>query len=391
VASLLVPGLMAGLEGYIDPLLRPPLVLSVVAAGLKCLATGLVFQEPLLVARGEYLRRRSRLSASAAHGCWLVVQVAFVGLAVATFRADLAVIASGFSRLSFWERGHLFALVLAFSPNTVGAAAICCIVLVKVAWQKGEADVARLCKLSDALGYLFAAALALFYLLPLVLIVPTYGVLGTCVVAVVFVWDLCTLPWRLITWSMRIIWVALPVTFAFAVCHLVVCALWLGHIWLFERANPQLADRVRLEGTRVQPMQLKLPDRFPSRIIGVARDLVQPGGDLENAREMGVLTNLTEDHGHAEANEKLAPGESSADKCILNDQLTVSVTSLKVAVCAFLPLLQLTVVVAAKLLLGAGFFGAAEDTFAERSWSHFAGHVRDQGYAALVPLLEYCF
>jgi len=77
------------------------------------------------------------------------------------------------------------------------------------------------------------------------------------------------------------------------------------------------------------------------------------------------------------------------EKCILNDQLMAWICYMKASVCLTLPFLQLAVVIAARLFSGEGMWESALNTFAERSWAHYFGHLKDVNAGGTLKLLWY--
>merc|ERR1712007_200284 len=58
------------------------------------------------------------------------------------------------------------------------------------------------------------------------------------------------------------------------------------------------------------------------------------------------------------------------EKCILNDEMLAWLSYFKVSVCVTAPILQISVIIAARTCGGTDVWTSASTTFAERSWAH---------------------
>jgi len=395
---------MSDIESYLNPLFRPPLSLTVVAAGLKYVATVVILDEPLLLTCGDY-RRRREATGSGAVGWRLarfVVQLLFVGLAANNLLHDLGTLAEGFPRLSAWQRSHLCAMVLAFSPNTVAAVAGAAIAQVSARWlQESPLQYCRIGKASDVVTQLFSLSMGLLYLLPLVLVSLTYGALGACAVAYSMAWDIATLPWRLASGHLGVIRLALPLVFALGLSHALCCLLIGGQVLLFEWRYPELAKRINSQGKRVKVLKAKIPNLIAASVVGRARELTSltapsTGDSLvdEGAGDRHLLDLGVPDTGVAStAPDGLEDAEVGSpcktERCVLNDDLLAIIAVSKIMLCVAVPLLQISVVIAAKVFLGDTLWNASLKAFGERSWTHYVGHARESGMRAAMPLFWY--
>jgi len=391
------------LEAYLDPLWRPPLSLAVFAAALKYTATALVLEDPVLFTRADYFRRRQDPAMERFRRALLVGQLVFVGLAAQNLVMDLSVVVGSGPHLSLGAQCHLSAMVLAFSPNTVTAVvgAFTFGLKAKVLKDASSGD-HRLCKASDKVGRVFALVMGLFYLLPLVLVGLSYGCLGLLTVSYVFIWDFLSLPWRLLSGDMGAIWVAVPVACAMLVCHVLSTALIAGHVLLFEWRYPELTQKIAKEGQRVNVMKMRITSRFRAEVIGRSSVQESPLVDLAGGEGADGLVACEANQGSgdgaledaAEADTgglslSSSGGRGVTEKCILNDEHIAVFTCFRSGICLAMPLLQVSVVIAAKIFLGDGLWQASTKTFGERSWSHYIEHAGNSGLSGAVPLLWY--
>jgi len=264
---------------FIDALFRPPLSLSVVAAALKYVATVVVLVDPLLFTKSEYIQRR-QANDNAAHKrlcVQLTSRLVFLFLAANTLTHDLLALVQGFPGLSWWHRCHLFATVLAFSPNTVAAVASLFITELHIGMlADGLLHSSSMGKASDIVGLLYGYFLTCIYILPLMLVSFTYGIIGGVTTVYAIIRDLGTIPDRLHNGNWNTIWVIIPVCVAFMLKTLLTAGIILGQTWMFERWHPILAQRIRVEGTRVNSLKVKMPQSVPANVIGRARELAAP-------------------------------------------------------------------------------------------------------------------
>eukprot|EP00930_Biecheleria_cincta_P088081 TRINITY_DN77317_c0_g1_i1.p1 TRINITY_DN77317_c0_g1~~TRINITY_DN77317_c0_g1_i1.p1 ORF type:complete len:385 (-),score=48.21 TRINITY_DN77317_c0_g1_i1:181-1335(-) len=367
-------------QDFVDPLFRPPLTLAITAASLKYLVTAWVLDDPQLKSKKTLLREREAEGYSRVHLVRIGLCIVFLLLSAEVFVEDAWSLYTGLPKVAGLQRIHAFAMVLAFSPNTVAAVAAACIFealwLFKLPIRRSGIHL-----VSDILAFVYGGTLAAFYLMPLVFVSVVYGILGAVVVTCAFTYDFVTLPWRIYTGHLNAIRIAVPVFFAYllwtAMFHIVIA----GYFALVSRRYPELLEQNSRAGaggannTLLLSLRQDGPHKVAVRILGKARDVGLSSLGIEaepesyvNVDEEPVPLNTFE----VEANE-------DQDKCILNDQAALITCSMKIFTCLSVPLLQLCVIVAARVYLGESAWGAAEHSFEERTWGHYLGHVRDIG------------
>jgi len=392
------------LELYLNPLLRPPLPLAIVAAGLKYVATVVVLEDPVLVTREDYVssRREDGKGAQCRRRIILVAQLLFYGLAVHSFVHDLNIMAQ-MSHLSLWERCHLLAMVLAFSPNTVAAVASSFTWGFRWAYLKDVPSApSGLCMVSDVLAGLFSSVMGLFYMLPLMFISISYGALGLFSVCLVLFWDFLSLPWRIVDGDFGALWVAFPIACGLALCHLLTFIIIVAQVLFFKRRYPELARQseqlVGLDTTAAILKKASAPFAVPALVIGSVRTLLAGCEANQEERELRLINVDLEARTSTDCVAKFVlsagGGQMHAavpaeERCILTDEAIALMTYSRITLCMLAPILQLTVVIAAKVFLGGSLWAASESTFGERSWSHYHQHIREAGSSAFVPLLWY--
>jgi hypothetical protein len=394
---------MANLERYLDPLFRPPLSLSVVASSLKYVATVVILGEPLLLTRSDYISRREDASSWACtkRMIQLIARVIFVGFAAYGLMIDTGALSEGFEHLTPWQRVHFTVMVLAFSPNMVAAVAGMFIPLVKMSWHVSlPVHSSVVGKVSNGVVMVFAVVSSLFYLLPLAFVFLPYALLGGCAITYALVCDMVTMPWTLFSGDLSSVWICLPVLATVMLSHTLVIMLISGQAMLFEKRYPELAQRCKESGKRDVAMSAMKLTKMPEHVIGAVRDL-----HSEMVRQSAKVRDieLIEGGKHELLEEGTPPflnvngtGKGMAadwnranDKCILSDQSLACIFYLKVLMCVFMPLLQLSVIVAAKVFLGASMWQAASSAFTERSWGHYVQHVSSAGAPGAPKLLWY--
>mmetsp|Transcript_101865 Transcript_101865/g.287392 ORF Transcript_101865/g.287392 Transcript_101865/m.287392 type:complete len:142 (+) Transcript_101865:1-426(+) len=133
-----------------------------------------------------------------------------------------------------------------------------------------------------------------------------------------------------------------------------------------------------------------------AHVIGRARDLA--GGAFGDSDSRGVelpeFNQISKDNLLDAAEEAISTHGrlvelAEADKCFLNDEVLACILCGKISACASLPLLQLSVVIAAKMFFGDNPLRAASGAFGERTWVHYCAHVSSSGTRATLPLLWY--
>jgi len=377
---------------FVEPLFRPPLSLSVVAAAFKYVATVVVLTDPLLSTSSEYVQKRQADDNTAQKNrcVQLACRLAFVFLAGCTLMHDLRALTGGFPERSWWDCCHLFATVLAFSPNTVAAVASLFIMEVHIGWLTNSLSLhsSSTGKASDIVAIVYCNLMACTYVLPLMVVSFTNGIIGGFTTAYAIMRDLTTLPMRLYDGNFNAIWIAIPVCVALIVKSLLEAGIVLGQTLAFERWHPELAQRIRDEGTRVNSLKVKMPQAVPANVIGRARELVSP----ENHIELPDVVDTTQTNQDLlqEAGEVHENGEKEkTEQCILNDPMLAWICYMKVSLCLSLPFIQLAVVIAARLFSGEGMMAAAQNTFAERSWAHYFDHLKDVGAGGILKLFWY--
>eukprot|EP00929_Paragymnodinium_shiwhaense_P085145 TRINITY_DN45596_c0_g2_i1.p1 TRINITY_DN45596_c0_g2~~TRINITY_DN45596_c0_g2_i1.p1 ORF type:complete len:431 (-),score=96.56 TRINITY_DN45596_c0_g2_i1:264-1487(-) len=400
------------LERYLDPLVRPPLSVSVLAASLKYAATVLILGEPLLFTRSDYIRRREDASSSACfrRQAQLLAQVCYVLLSANGMANDFYDLHHGFHHLGSIERVHFAVALLAFSPNTMAALAGLFIPIVKQSWNISlPVYSSRIARISDVVVSVFAAITGLVYLLPLALIAFPYLVLGFFSIGWTVCVDTLQLPMRLYHQDFEEMWIGLPVACAWILSHALVAALIAIQAKLFEMRYPEVLLRTD-ESEKAKAKGAMTMHKVPQHIIGVARQLVPSeltsGKAFGKAVDMEMMENgnadLLEDSKQEEAELEdlqeagsaavLATSSSSSsrrEKTFVTDEFLACMMYFKVSACVFMPLLQLAVVVAAKVFLGASLRHAATSSFQERQWSHYLQHVAHAGVRRAPTLCWY--
>jgi len=314
----------------------------------------------------------------------------FVALAWANLSDDVRALA-GLSRLSAWQRSHLVAMVLAFSPNSVAAVVVTCCTLQKAALVAGlPVRPGGLGRVSDVLVLAFAMGMGLVYVMPLAAVMVVYGAPGVCFTTCAFARDMLMVPLKVFHWDLQPVWVSVSLSCNLVLAGSLVGLLIAGHVFAFQRAHPNMdaAQRSGGEGVSASKLGAAVRHEVSATIIGCVHELVSSGVWVKGAQAREVETGQEAFlQGPAEA-----PAEADAeeqDRSILNDPLIASSTCLKVMACIALPMLQVSVVVAAKVYAGQGVWQASEEVFNERSWMHYFGHVQEKGTQAFMPLFWY--
>jgi hypothetical protein len=405
---------MADVERFLSPLFRPPLGLAVTGAALKYVATAVVLADPLLRTRGDFIREREDIGIRARlrRLALLVGRGVFIGLAGLCFEQDREIISEGFRHLSGLDRCHLVSMVLAFSPNTVAAVAAVGIIEVKAVWLGFPVNRCFCGSLADAAAVAYVTFMGLFYLLPLLVASAIYGVPGlfaiawsfTCELAVSFV----VRPWQLVTRGradFSSFWIVLPVVMVFILGILLILLIAYCVCVILERRYPQIAQREKSKngggGTS------RLAREMPVNVIGLIRELrgLKVGaerskdaiGDSSCSTELELLPRDS-DGEDIESSSAQTPRRSrmwgmaahEEDQCLLNDTTLGAIWMIKVIGCIAMPLLQVCVVITAKVLLGqTGPWGATLEVFSERSWANYFQQIRSSGSSGVLPILWY--
>lgn len=367
-------------QDFVDPLFRPPLTLAIAAASLKYLVTAWVLDDPQLKSKKTLQREREADGFSMVQLARIGLCVVFLLLSAEVFVEDAWSLYTGLPKVAGLQRVHAFAMVLAFSPNTVAAVAAACIF--EALWLfKLPIRRSGIYWISDALAFVYGATLAAFYLMPLIFVSVVYGMLGAAVVTYAFAYDFVTLPWRIYTGHLNAIWIAVPVFSAYllwtAMFHIVIA----GYFIFVSRRYPELKEQASRAGsgnassTFFNSLSQIGPHKVAVRILGKARDVGLSSLGVETEPQSYVNVDVDS----LPLNSFEIEESADQDKCILNDQAALITCSTKIFTCVSVPLLQLCVIVAARVYLGESAWGAAEHSFAERSWGHYLGHVRDVG------------
>lgn len=419
---------MLGIEhDFVDPLFRPPLSLAIIAAAMKYVTTLIVLEDPILLTRSALLKRRNDNSEASEKRTQVLLgaRLLFCFLAFYTFICDCLTVIHGFPHVKGWQRCHLFAMVLAFSPNTVSAVAAAFVTEVKLTWYNDlvlrEDSIGWVC---DGVGVMYANGMGLMYIMPSLLVMVLYGITGCAALVYCFLRDFVTLPWRLHDHHLSAVWIALPIFGALVMRTVVNLGLILGQEWYVKWKYPELASRISATD-RVDMLRVKMPDQVSARVIGMARNLAlatpdplrrvmgedDPGQEelelsnteepLFNACDSQRTAGLEiEDHAPAARgahfvitardllpNIGMSGGDEDLEKCILNDRMLAWICYVKTSVCVSVPILQLAVIIAARVYLGNAMWQAGIETFKERSWSHYWGHVWSEGTRGWIRLV----
>lgn len=376
---------MYELERYLDPLFRAPISLSLISAASKYVTTAVILGEPLIFTRNEYCRRHN--AADTVPVKKRIVQFAvrfiFVGFAMGNIFQDFSVLAKGFPQLSTWQCSHLVAMTLAFSPNTVAAIAVTFCTLQKVGLLAGlpiRSDGIR--RASDMLVLIYTIVMFLVYVLPLAVVTIVYGVPGIFVTFYAFVRDIVTLPLKVYSNGLNPVWIAVSIVCNLMFGGLLITLVFAGHVWAFNKKHPVLMQHSDTEDKCASRIEAATGQQISATIIGCVHELVNSKSWTRDVpikpADMGqekFLGGLSE--------------EAAEETSILNNGLICCSTGLKVSACIALPLLQVCVVVAAKVYAGHGMWEAAEEVFEERHWSHYFESLWQRGMQGVITLFWY--
>eukprot|EP00931_Biecheleriopsis_adriatica_P086907 TRINITY_DN61461_c0_g1_i1.p1 TRINITY_DN61461_c0_g1~~TRINITY_DN61461_c0_g1_i1.p1 ORF type:complete len:385 (+),score=59.56 TRINITY_DN61461_c0_g1_i1:61-1215(+) len=375
-------------QEFVDPLFRAPLTLSIAAACLKYLATAWVLDDPALKTKKALKQERETEASSD----WvfivrLTLRLVFLILSAQVFFEDAGKLYRGMPLVSStiqWIHGY--AMVLAFSPNTIAFAPAACIF--EAFWLLKISDCrSRWHRASDILAAVYGCFLATFYGAPLIMVATTYGLCGATVISFAFFYDALTLPWRLVSGHMSAIWVAVPVFVALGVLFFMFHTMLFSYYLCMSYRYPELYAQIKASGLETKKMfQAQMPHKVAGNIIGRAREIgLSKLGFAGDDRSEDLRHSLEP---HAEGAFEVESAEDPAqEKCLLNDQASVALCASKIFTCLSLPLLQLCVVVAARMCLGESAWTSALHSFEERSWSHYLDHVSEVGSKRLSSLV----
>jgi hypothetical protein len=182
-------------------------------------------------------------------------------------------------------------------------------------------------------------------------------------------------------------WVLLPILEATIIRATLTIALILGQHKLLQYRYPHVEEELqKSESRKVDALQMKIPDKVKAAIIGLARSAVATGKDDDI--EMRDQPYLLGDSGGTNGVNTDRDDELSDHSCVLNDDVLSWMVYMRVMVCLLVPFIQLAVIIAARALLGeADFFQAAEKTFAERTYPHYAANIFNYGSRAIPRLM----
>lgn len=419
---------MLGIEHhFVDPLSRPPFSLAIIAAAIKYISTIIVLEDPVLMTRSDFIRRRSETGESVEYRKKILLgaRIIFCCLAFSTAVSDVVTLIHGFPLVHGWQRCHLIAMVLAFSPNAVAAVAALGVTEVKVHWLD------HMPVSSDSLGWtcdvvaiMYANIMGLIYILPCFLVFLVYGLIGFFVTFYCFGRDFVTLPWSIHDHHLQAVWIAIPIFGALMMRTLVNIGLVIGQEKFVQWRYPEMTAKIS-EGDRVSMMEVKMPEQVSARVIGYARNLKNSlqdgyeyaldGKEAEDASchvEEPLVDLCDGQAGSFEAEDasrraasraaqsnpalhfnirdlfpRKVGGNQDADRSILNDHVLAWLCYAKTTACISLPILQLFVIIAARVYLGHSPWEAGIETFKERSWGHYFGHVWSEGHRGWLRLL----
>lgn len=337
-------GPMLGLEyDVVDPLFRPPLSLAVLGAALKYISTAVALEDPVLFTRWDFVKRMEESRLDNRAGVFLLaVRLLFSGLALYTFVHDVTALIHGFTHFGFWRWFHIFAMVNAFSPNTVAAVAACFVTEVKLGWATTLVREYKCYKASDLVAIMYSGFMMTCYVAPFLVVSISYGILGMLVLSYALLRDIVTLPWRLLDHNLDDIWIAVPILFALLVRSLVNIALILLHEWIIKKRYPALALKIQMGGQRISGLSAKMPQKVSANIIGYTHtySTLQNGSvrdlsDLSSSRqddcngtaadsqefliELESPTDERDTNGDASNSSNGCTRTMDNDQCILND------------------------------------------------------------------------
>lgn len=402
-------GSMMEMERSVSQLFRPPLGLAVAGAALKYVATAAILADPLLSTRGDFLREREDATAWAQlrRLALLGARVAFIGLASSCFEQDWAVLSEGLQHFHGLQRCHLAAMILAFSPNAVAAVAAAGILEVKAAWLRGLPVHRGVCgSVADLAALAYVAFMTVVYTLPLAIVSVVYGVPGMFAIVWSFACEFVVRPWEMATqgkFDFGNFWIALPVLVAFVLGNCLIVVIVYSMVSILELRYPHIAQQVsRQKGKNGKS---RLASDMPVHVIGCVRELVGSRedkvqddkdviGDTANA-ELDLLPAGNEEDvedGAAKTLKSFSPWGEAAneDQCVINDSNLGAIWVFKVTCCIAIPMLQVCVVITAKVLLGqAGPWTATLEVFGERTWARYVERVSSSGCSGVLPLIWY--
>lgn len=306
---------------------------------------------------------------------------------------DLVSLIEGFPGRSWWHRSHVFATVLAFSPNTVAALACLFITEVHIGWLGALIPMHStvLGKVTDIVAVCYGHFMTCFYVLPLIVVSLTYGVVGGFTIAYAIFRDVCTFPIRLYNGNLNAIWIAIPICLALFLRTLLNIGIIVGQACIFEKWHPDLARHIREEGSRVDSLKVRMPSSVPANVIGCARELAMTSAQVELSEAVNtknIKDDLLQESGQVHDIDDKDLG-LKAEKCILNDEMLAWSCYMKVSLCVSLPFLQLAVVIAARIFGGGGMWESALSTFAERTWAHYFENLKGVNAGGLLKLIWY--
>lgn len=327
----------------------------------------------------------------------------FCLLALDTLIHDFLMLSHGFPHLKGWQRCHLPAMVLAFSPNTVSALSAALLTEVKVYWLKDlplRSD--KLGWACDALAIGYANGLGLLYNLPFFVILFLYGIVGAFTMGFCFCRDaLSLLPWRFFGHKhVDEIWIALPILFALAVRSIVNIGLIIGHESIVKKRYPEEAASINPED-RINMMQVQMPEQVSASVIGLARSVAgassASSAASNAAREVRGAMGLNGGAQDTPSEEPLVelfdgrvpptPHRAEPNSSILNHSLLAWLCYVRTSLVVSIPILQIFVISAVRVYLGTALWQAGLETFKERTWSHYFKNVWDEGFFGGLRLL----
>jgi hypothetical protein len=226
------------------------------------------------------------------------------------------------------------------------------------------------------------------YIVPCLLVTFLYGFTGAAAMIFCFLKDVWTLPSRLKDHNMNVIWIALQILVALMMRTLVNIALIMGQeffvAWRYPEAVKQIA-----EGDRVRMRHVKMPGEVSARVIGY----MQAAGRASSASistegEPQLTEEPLMDLGESAPQRLKRSGSTEElEKSILNDTVLAWICYAKTSLCISIPILQLCVIIAARVYLGNALWEAGVETFKERTWSHYLYQVWHGGGRGCLRLL----
>jgi hypothetical protein len=299
-------------------------------------------------------------------------------------------------------------MVLAFSPNTVAAVAAAGIVEVKAVWLRGVPMDNGVCgSLADVAAMTYVFFMSAVYTVPLLVVAAVYGLPGLMAMFWSLACEFVVRPWQFVTmghFDLSDFWIALPVLLAFVLGNFLIVAIMWCLVAALEWRYPEIAQQVRT--TKGKNSKIRLASGIPVNVVGCVRevtgwqgspklpqDVICNGpGIADSEFEMDLLPKDCEDQDDTPPKGLAIFGRSSEEEnaCVLNDTALASLWVVKVIICVAMPMLQVCVVITAKMLLESQWpWTATLEVFGERTWGRYFERIEQRGSSGVLPLLWY--